>query len=451
MSSSDSPVDAALNRLDDLLAKARKAGADAADAVMVDSVSIAHAQRLGEVERLERSEEADLGLRVLVGQRQACVSSSDFSADAIDELVERAVAMARTVPEDPYCGLAEPGQLATSWPDLDSFDASEPSAEDLIARARACEEAARGVEGITNSEGAEANWARANIALAGTNGFRGGYSNSSHSVGCAVLAGEGTAMERDYAFHSTVYGSDLEDPGAVGLRAGERTVKRLNPRRAKTGRYPVVYHPRVANSLLRHLAGAIGGPAVARGTSFLKDRMGDEIFAPGITIVDDPHRPRGLKSKPFDAEGLANKRRKVIEDGKLTTWVLSLSSARQLGLDSTGHASRGTAAPPSPSTTNLYLEPGEASPEELMADIDEGFYVMEMMGMGVNGVTGDYSRGAAGYWIENGKIAYPVSEVTLAGNLKEMFRNMTPASDLEFRYGTDAPTVRVEGMTLAGS
>jgi len=451
MSPRDSAVDDALNRLEDLLAKARGAGADAADAVMVDSVSIAHAQRLGQVERLERSEEADIGLRVLVGKRQACVSSSDFKADALDELVERAVAMARSVPEDPYCGLAEPGELAGDWPQLDNFDPAEPGAEDLIERARACEEAARAVNGITNSEGAEANWGRATIALAASNGFRGGYTNSSHSVGCAVLAGEGTAMERDYAFHSAVYGSDLEDPEVIGRRGGERTVRRLHPRRAKTGRYPVVYHPRVANSLLRHLAGAISGPAVARGTSFLKDKMGEAIFAPGITIVDDPHRSRGLKSKPFDAEGLANTRRNVIEDGRLTTWILSLSSARQLGLPSTGHASRGTASPPSPATTNLYLAPGEATPEELMADIDEGFYVMEMMGMGVNGVTGDYSRGAAGYWIENGRLAHPVSEVTLAGNLKEMFRNLTPASDLEFRYGTDSPTVRVEGMTLAGS
>ncbi len=451
MSPRDSAVDDALNRLEDLLAKARKAGADAADAVMVDSVSIAHARRLGQVERLERSEEADIGLRVLVGKRQACVSSSDFKGDALDELVARAVAMARGVPEDPYCGLAEPGELAGDWPRLDNFDPAEPGAEDLIQRARACEEAARAVDGITNSEGAEANWGRATIALAASNGFRGGYTNSSHSVGCAVLAGEGTAMERDYAFHSAVYGSDLEDPEAVGRRAGERTVRRLHPRRAKTGRYPVVYHPRVANSLLRHLAGAISGPAVARGTSFLKDKLGEAIFAPGITVVDDPHRPRGLKSKPFDAEGLANRRRNVIEDGRLTTWILSLSSARQLGLASTGHAARGTAAPPAPATTNLYLAPGAATPEDLMADIDEGFYVMEMMGMGVNGVTGDYSRGAAGFWIENGRLSYPVSEVTLAGNLKEMFRNLTPASDLEFRYGTDSPTLRVEGMTLAGS
>lgn len=450
MSPRDTEDQDSLNLLDELLGKARKAGAESADAVMIDSASIAHAQRLGEVERLERSEEADLGLRVLIGKRQACVSSSDFSREGMAELVERAVAMAKTVPEDPYCGLAEPEQLAKEWPELENWDASEVTPEMLIERARACEEAARAVPGITNSEGAEANWSRARIALAATNGFQGGYMISSHSVGCAVLAGEGTGMERDYAFHSSVFGADLEDPADVGKLAGERTVRRLNPRKAKTGRYPVVYHPRVANSLLRHLAGAISGAAVARGTSFLKDSMEQRIFAPGITVVDDPHRRRGLKSKPFDAEGLANQRREFVSDGTLKTWILSLSTARQLGLESTGHATRGTSSPPGAAPTNLYLEPGNQSPEALIGDVEDGFYVMEMMGMGVNGVTGDYSRGAAGYWIENGQLTYPVSELTVAGNLKEMFRNMTPADDLEFRYGTDAPTIRVDGMTLAG-
>ena len=451
MSSGDSAVTTALDRLDDLLAKARKAGASAADAVLVQATAISHAQRLGEVEKLERSEGVDLGLRVLVGQRQACVSSSDLSTGALDDLVNRALAMAQAVPDDPYCGLAQARDLCTAPPDLDSDDPAEPDAETLIARARACEEAARAVEGVTNSEGAEAGWARGTVALAASNGFRGGYTNASHSVGCAVLAGEGTGMERDYAFHTAVHGADLEDPAAVGRLAGERTVRRLTPRRAKTGSYPVVFHPRVANSLLRHLAGAINGVAIARGTSFLKDRMDSPVFAPGITVVDDPHRPRGLKSKPFDAEGLPNKRREVIAEGHLTTWILSLASARQLGLHSTGHATRGTGAPPSAGTTNLYMAPGAQSPEALMADISEGFYVTEMMGQGVNMVTGDYSRGAAGFWIENGQLSYPVSEVTLAGNLKDMFAHLTPADDLEFRYGTDTPTLRVEGMTLAGS
>jgi PmbA protein len=450
MSPRDSHDPASLEVLDDLLTRAKGAGADAADAVFVDSASIAHAQRLGAVEHLERSEEQDLGLRVFVGKRQACVSTSDLSKAALDDLVERALAMARNVPEDPYAGLAEPGQLATDWPSLDSCDPGEPDTQALIERARACEDAARSVAGITNSEGAEAGWRRARIALAATNGFRGGYAVSSHSVGCAVLAGEGTGMERDYAFHTAVYGEDLEDPAEVGTRAGHNTVRRLNPRRAKTGRYPVIFHPRVGNGLLRSLAGAISGPAVARGTSFLKDKMGEQVFAPGLNVIEDPHVHRGLKSAPFDAEGLPRKRNEVIRDGYLTTWFLSLSSARQLGLEPTGHASRGAASPPAPSPSNIWVEPGSQSADELFAGVEQGFYVTEMMGQGVNAVTGDYSRGAAGFWIEQGQIAYPVAEVTVAGNLKEMFRNITPASDLEFRYGIDAPHLRVDGMTVAG-
>jgi PmbA protein len=441
----------ALSLLDDLIAKAKKAGADAADALLASGVALSHAQRLGEVERLERAESRDLGLRVLIGKRQAIVSSTDESPAALTELVERAVAMARTVPEDPYCGLAEPDQLAREISDLDICDWEEPAPEVLIERARACEDAARAVEGVTNSEGAEAGWSLSRIALAASNGFSGAYAASRHSVGVSVLAGEGLGMERDYEFATVTFGADLEDPAELGTRAGGKAVKRLGARKPKTGKFPIVYDPRVAGSLLRHLAGAISGPAIARGTSFLKEKMGKAVFAKGITVVDDPHRRRGLRSKPFDGEGVANQRRNVIDDGTLTTWILSLSSARQLGLPTTGHASRGTSGPPSPSITNFYLEPGPQSPEELMADIKSGFYVTEMMGMGVNGVTGDYSRGASGFWIENGKIAYPVSELTVAGNLKDMFRHLTPASDLKFRYGIDAPTVRVDGMTVAGA
>ncbi|MEE8505162.1 MAG: metallopeptidase TldD-related protein [Kiloniellales bacterium] len=440
-----------LDLLGDLLAKAKAAGAEAADAVLFDSVSLAHARRLGELERLEREESRDLGLRVFLGHRQAFVSSTDMSRDALDDLVTRALAMARTVPDDPYCGLAEPAQLVRDAPAPDICDAAEPDTRVLIERATACEDAARAVAGITNSEGAEAGWNLTRIALAASNGFTGGYASSRHSMGVAVLAGEGLKMERDYEFATEVYGADLDDPAEIGRRAGERTVKRLGARKARTGKVPVIYDPRVANGLLGHLAGAISGPAVARGTSFLKDALGEAVFSGGITIVDDPHRPRGLRSKPFDGEGVANARRNVVEDGRLTTWILSLSSARQLGLETTGHARRGTSGPPGPGVTNFYMEPGARTPEELMADIGEGFYINEMMGMGVNQVTGDYSRGAAGFWIENGELAYPVSEVTVAGNLKDMFLNITPADDLEFRYGTDAPTLRVDGMTVAGA
>ena len=440
-----------LNLLSDLIAKARKAGAEAADAVFAHGVSLSHAQRLGALERLERAEGHDLGLRVLIGKRQAIVSTTDRAPAALDELVERAIAMARSVPEDPYCGLAEPAQLARDIPTLEICDTAEPAPEVLIERARSCEDAARAVAGVTNSEGAEAGWSLSRIALAGSNGFAASYAGSRHSVGVAVLAGEGLGMERDYDFASVVYGADLEDPAEVGRRAGEKAVRRLGARKPGTGKVPVVYDPRVAGSLLRHLAGAISGPAIARGTSFLKDMMDQPVFAKGITVIDDPHRPRGLRSKPFDGEGVANARRAIIEDGRLTTWILSLASARQLKLETTGHAARGTSGPPGPSVTNFYMEPGSATPAELMADIESGFYVTEMMGMGVNGVTGDYSRGAAGFWIEKGERAYPVSEMTVAGNLKDMFKNLTPANDLTFRYGTDAPTLRVEGMTVAGA
>jgi PmbA protein len=289
------------------------------------------------------------------------------------------------------------------------------------------------------------------VTLATSEGFLGGYSGTSRSVAVSVIAGEGTQMERDYDYAHTRFADDLESAEAVGKRAGERAVKRLNPRKVKTQSVPVFFDPRVAPSLLGHFAGAISGAAIARGVSFLKDRMGGEVFAPGVTIVDDPHRKRGLRSKPFDGEGVANRRTILIDQGRLTTWLLDSASARQLGLETTGHASRGTGGPPSPSATNLYMAAGVLAPENLMEDVREGFYVTELIGMGVNSVTGDYSRGAAGFWIENGKLAYPVSEITIAGNLKDMYRHLTPASDLVFRYGTDSPTLRIEGMTIAGS
>ena len=440
-----------LDLLNDLIAKARKAGADAADALLVRSVALSHQQRLGSLERLEREESHDLGLRVLIGHRQAIASSTDLSARALDELVERAHAMAKSVPEDQFCGLAEPAELAGEVPELDICDREEPAPEVLIARARACEEAARAVTGVTNSEGAEAGWSHSSIALAASNGFHSGYAVSGHSLGVSVLAGEGLEMERDYDFSSAVHGGDLEDPAEVGRRAGEKAVRRLGAKKAGTGRVPVVFDQRVSNGLLRHLAGAINGNSIARGTSFLKDSLNEEIFQPSVTIVDDPHRRRGLRSKPFDGEGIANRRREIVRGGRLTTWVLDLRSARQLGLSSTGHASRGTSGPPGPATTNLYLEAGTVTPAALMEDIDQGLYITDMMGMGVNQVTGDYSRGAAGFWIERGELAYPVNEMTVAGNLKDMFRALIAADDLEFRYGINAPTLRIDGMTVAGA
>ncbi len=436
--------------LQDLVAQARRQGADAADAVMVQGTSISLTRRLGEVEQVERSEGSDVGLRVFVGRRQAMVSSSDTGRDALDELVERAVGMARTVPEDPWCGLADPGQLATEFPDLDAVDPHEPGADELGEWARRGEEAARAVKGVTNSEGAIAGHGRSVVTLVASNGFARTYAGSSSSLSVSVVAGEGTAMERDYDYSSAVYAADLTPPDEVGRSAGEKAVRRLGARRPKTARVPVVFDPRASRSLIGHLASAVNGQAVARGTTFLKDAMGSAVFSPGVSVFDDPLRRRGLRSKPFDAEGVATRAKPIIADGILRTWILDLSSARQLGLETTGNASRGTSSPPSPTPSNLYLAPGPLAPQALMGDIAQGFYVTELIGFGINGVTGDYSRGAAGFWIENGAIAYPVSEITVAGNLKDMFRNLTPANDLVFRYGTDAPTVRVEGLTVAG-
>ena len=439
-----------LDILDGLLGRVKAAGGDAADAVLFESASVEVAQRLGAPEKLERSESADAGLRVFVGKQQAIVSSTDLSDAALDEMVARAVAMAKAAPEDAYCGIADADQIASVVPTLDIFDPTEPETQSLIDMANAAEDAARGVAGVTNSEGAEMGWSQASITMAATNGFAQSYRVSSNSISVSVLAGEGTAMERDYDFSTAVYGADLTDPVALGRTAGERAVKKTGARKMKTTQVPVVYDWRASSGLVRHLTGAINGASIARGTSFLKDSMGEAVFAPGIRIIDDPLRPRGLRSKPFDGEGFATTAKSIIDDGRLTTWLLDLASARQLGLASTGNASRGTGGPPSPGATNVYLEAGAQSPEEMIADIEEGFFVTEMIGMGVNGITGDYSRGASGFWIEKGEIAYPVSEMTIAGNLKDMFAAMVPANDLEFRFGTDAPTVRIDGMTVAG-
>jgi PmbA protein len=443
-------VDNDLDFLTDLIGRARRAGADAADALLVEGTSISHARRLGKLEKLERAEGQDLGLRVFVGRRQAIVSSSDRSLKAIEELVPRAVAMAKVAPEDPFCGIADAADLARELPDLDLFDPVEPAAEVLVERARAAEETAMAVPGITNSEGAEASWGSSRIALAASNGFTARYARSSHSVSVAVLAGTGTGMERDYDYSSVLHGSDLESPEVVGRRAAERTLKRLNPRKIETTKLPIVYDPRVSGGLLRHLSGAINGAAIARGTSFLKAKMGQRLFPEAVTIVDDPFRKRGLASKPVDGEGIAPKRRAIIDKGVLTTWLLDLRSARQLNLKSTGHAARGTTSPPSPSSTNLYMEPGKTTREALIGALKDGLYVTEFIGMGVNNVTGDYSRGAAGFRIENGKLTYPVSEITVAGGLLEMFQRIVAADDLEFRYGVDAPTLMIDGMTVAG-
>jgi PmbA protein len=358
--------------------------------------------------------------------------------------------MARVVPEDPYAGLAETAEPPEPVA-LDLVDPSEPAAEQLVERAAAAEEAALAVPGITNSEGAEAGYSRSEAFLVTSAGFAGRSARTGHSVSATALAGTGTQMQRDYDYHSTVHLGDLDDPAVIGRSAGDRAIARLNPTRPATARLPVIYDPRVAGSLLGHLAGAINGGAVARGTSFLKDRLGQRIFPDTIEIHDDPRRVRGLRSRAFDGEGTPTQARDLIAAGVLTTWLLDSRSARQLGMRSTGHAARGTGGPPSPAPSNLYLGAGPLTPDELMADIRLGLYVTELIGMGVNGVTGDYSRGAAGFLIRDGALAEPVAEITIAGNLLEMFAHLTPANDLRFRRGTDSPTVRVDGMTMAGA
>ena len=432
-----------------LVAAAGRAGADAADALDVRSVSLAVEVREGAVEESERSEGDDVGLRAFVGRRQAVVSTNDVNAD-VAELAERAVAMAKAAPEDPFAGLADPARLARDVPDLDLLDPDLPTVALLEERAQRAERAGLAVKGVTKSGGASASAGIGGMVLVTSHGFRGAYLSSGQSVSMTAIAGEGTAMERDYDYSSTLHGADLDPPEKVGRTAGERTVERLNPRKVKSKRVPVVFDRRIAGSLVSHLASAINGAAVARKTSFLKDRLGQRLFRPGIQVLDDPLRRRGLRSRPFDAEGVATRRLAVVEDGVLASWILDSATARELGFASTGHAQRGVSSTPAPGPSNLHLATGSDTPEALMADIAEGFYVTDLIGVGVNQVTGDYSRGASGFWIENGKRSYPVSEVTIAGNLIEMFQTLLPANDLEFRFGTNAPSVRVEGLTVAG-
>ena len=445
-------TDQARAQVADLIAAAKRAGADAGDALYVGDASTQVQIRLGELEDVERSEGEEIGLRVFVGTRSASVSSSDLSADAMAALVERAVAMAREAPEDPWSGLAPEDRLLKGIPPaVDGDDGSDPSPQMLRDRASEAEDAARAVSGVTNSEGGSASAGRSVMALATSHGFAQSYSSSGYGNSASVIAGNGGGMQRDHAYHSTRHWSDLESAATIGQRAGERAVARLNPGKLRSGPMPIVFDPRVGSSLLGHLIGAITGSSIARKTSFLLDRLGERIFRAGITVRDDPLRPRGLRSRPFDGEGLPTAPLDIIADGVLTSWLMDSASARQLGLAPTGHAMRGVGGPPGAGATNLFMQPGNVSPEALMADIPLGVYVTELIGQGVNGVTGDYSRGASGYAIRDGKLAEPVSEITIAGNLKDMFLNLIPADDLEFRRAVDVPTIRIEGMTVAGA
>ena len=442
---------AARDRAADLVERARRAGADAADATYSASASESIQVRLGKLEDVERSEGEHMALRVFIGQRSASIGSSDLSDRALDELAARAIDMARAAPEDRFAGLAPQELLGHGpWPELDLVDAREPSPQDLREMALAAEDAAMGVAGVTNSEGASASAGRGLFALATSHGFADAHESTSRGVSATVLAGEGAAKQRDYAWRQANHGADLPPPDEIGHLAGERAVARLDPGRLKSGPMPVVFDPRVAGTLVGHLLGAMSGTAIARRASFLLDRLDEQLFDSAVVIAEEPHRRRGLSSRPFDGEGLPTRARNLVEGGRLTGWLMDSASARQLGLAPTGHAARGHGGAPGVTTSNVHLAAGTASPAELMADIRDGVYVNELIGQGVNGVTGDYSRGAAGFRIVDGQLAGPVSQFTIAGNLLAMFRALTPANDLEWYRALNVPTIRVDGMTIAG-
>jgi PmbA protein len=445
-------VSEAEGRAGALIEAALKAGADAADVLYIGDGSTEVQVRLGALEDVTRSEGEEIGLRLFVGRRSASVSSSDLSAGALAALVERAAAMAREAPEDPYAGLAPEDRLLRGRaPDFEADDGADPSPVILKERALAIEEAARSVSGITNSEGAGMSAGRTVIALATSHGFCRGYTTSGYGAAVSVIGGEGGDMQRDSASHSVRHYADLDAPETLGRLAADRTVKRLYPVQLASGTMPILFDPRVGGSLVGALLGAMSGPAVARRTSFLLGREDELLFDPAIAIVDDPHRPRGLKSKPFDGEGVATQARRLIDGGRLTGWLLNAAAARQLGLETSGHATRGIGGAPGAGATNVHLEPGAMSSAELMADVKLGLYVTEMIGSGVNPVTGDYSRGASGFVIRDGALAEPVDEITIAGNLLAMFRALVPADDLEHRRAVNVPTLRVDGMTVAGA
>ncbi|MBT8471793.1 MAG: TldD/PmbA family protein [Marinicaulis sp.] len=437
--------------LSTLIADAKAVGGEAVDAVLYHSVSHGVSWRMGNLEDVERSESADLGLRVMVGKRQASVSTTDHSRASLKELAERCADMAKAAPEDPYCGLAPKERLASApFKSLDLGDYAEPTTEALKARAADCEAAALGVEGVINSSGAGASYAEGQKWFATSDGFFGQSGGSNHSVSVSVLAQDENGMERDYDYDSKTHIDDLKAAAAIGENAGKRTVRRLSPKKMKSRAAPVMFDNRLSASLLGSLSGAANGAAIARGVSFLKDKLGQKIFADGINVIDDPHIARGQGSRPFDGEGVVNEPIRLINDGALTTWLLNSSQARQLGLETNARATRGAGGAPGSGSTNLYLERGNASPEDLMADAKEGLLVTDMFGPQVNPNTGDYSVGCAGFWFENGEIAYPVSEITIAGNILEMFAGLVPANDLEFRGSTNAPSLLIPSMTIAG-
>ncbi len=436
-----------------LLDAARRAGAEAADALVTSGSSVSVQVRKGALEHAERSEATDLGLRVLIGKRQAIVSASDTRPETLAAMAERAVAMAREAPEDPYAGLADPDQLArdTDATALELADpAPEPSPRALQQDALAAEAAALAVDGVTQVSDADAGYGRHSVHLAATNGFSGGYDRTVRWISCVAIAGEGTGMERDHDSDSRSWQSDLRAPEEIGATAGQRAVERLNPRKPPTGAFPVLFDERIAASLIGHLLAAANGSAVARGSSWLLDRLGLPVLPDGLSVIEDPHRPRIGGSRPFDAEGLPTRRRAIVDNGVLTGWTLDLASARKLGMEPTGNAARGVSSPPAPANWNIELTQGEASRDDLIRDMGTGLLVTSLIGSTINPTTGDYSRGAAGFWVENGEIAWPVNECTIAGNLRDMLRRIIPANDARPWLTRVVPSLLVEGLTLAG-
>lgn len=436
-----------------LLAAARRAGADAADALAVDGTSLSIEVAKGRLEHAERAEGVDIGLRVLIGTRQAVVSSSDTKPDTIARMAERAVAMAREAPEDPSVGLADPAELARDRDAgrLDLADtAPEPAPAELQDAATRAEAAALSIAGISRMDTTSAAYGRRRVHLAATNGFSGGYTRTDWSLAAVAITGEGTRMERDWYGETRSHGSDLPTPEEIGRRAGERTVARAGARKPPTGSFPVLYDERVASSLIGHILAATNGTAIVRGASWLRDAIGQQILPEGLSIEEDPLRPRVAGSRLFDGEGLATRRRLIVENGRLVAWTLDLATARRLGLHSTASAARGTSAPPAPSNTNIALTQGTATREDLLRDMGRGLLITSLIGSSVNANTGDYSRGASGFWVENGEIAYPVNECTVAGNLRDMLRGVIPANDARTWSSRVVPSLLVEGLTLAG-
>ncbi|MES2834675.1 MAG: metallopeptidase TldD-related protein [Pseudomonadota bacterium] len=451
MTSPTRDASASSDLLHDLIGAALKAGADAAEAVTAERAALSVGVRNGALEDVEREESRDLGLRVFIGRRQATVSASDLSPATQARLVERAVAMARLAPEDPYAGLAPQDRLAKGpYPDLDLYDPSELSAEALEGAAAACEAAALAVPGVSKSEGGHASTSSGRWRLVTSHGFEGAHQGSAFSLGVGVIAEKDGAMERGGESRSVRHLSDLPDAASIGDYAGRRAAARVGPRKLASMTAPVIFENRVATQVISPLLGAISGPSIARGTSFLKDRLGQAVLPAGVDLIDDPLRLRGLGSTPFDDEGVAVERQALVEDGVLTTWLLNTAAAAQLGLQSTGHASRGLAGPPGVSGHNVHLSPGERTLAQLMADAGKGLLVTSMFGPSLNSNTGDWSAGVSGFWFEGGEIAWPVSEITVAGKLTDLYPRLQAGSDLEFRNSFNSPSLLFDGVAIAG-